>query len=244
MQLKNHVLNAIKEHAIEEYPKEALGLIVDGEYLRCTNISPDPINTFELKALEYLQAKSKGEIQALIHSHTHQRKSSRFAPNWPSLMDMTEWLKGTIPWGIIAVDDELNTSEILWLEENNSPLEGRRFSHGASDCYGLIRDYYRMVLGISLRDYPRDFEWWNKNEDLYSQNFAREGFFEISENELKEHDCILFKYHSPVVNHAAVYVGDGDILHQLMGRMRLSAREKLQRYQSSIVKYLRHENMK
>lgn len=95
--------------------------------------------------------------------------------------------------------------------------EGRPFIHGMFDCYTLVRDYYKRNFNIFLpTNIQRDWEWWNKGENLYLEN-AKDCSFEEAED-IKKHDVLLMKINSPVPNHAAIYIGDGKILHHMAGR--------------------------
>jgi cell wall-associated NlpC family hydrolase len=95
--------------------------------------------------------------------------------------------------------------------------EGRPFIHGMFDCYTLVRDYYKRKFNIFLpTNIQRDWEWWNKGENLYLEN-AKNCLFEEVED-IKKHDVLLMKINSPVPNHAAIYLGEGKILHHMAGR--------------------------
>ena len=54
---------------------------------------------------------------------------------------------------------------------------------GVSDCYSLIRDWYRTERGIALPEFPRDWEWWEYGGDLYAMGFAEAGFVKLPEND-------------------------------------------------------------
>jgi len=58
-----------ERHALEQAPKEACGLLVNGSYWRCRNIADDPEQDFVLHPKDYVAALSAGPIQAVIHSH-------------------------------------------------------------------------------------------------------------------------------------------------------------------------------
>lgn len=108
------------------------------------------------------------------------------------------------------------------LTENELSLFlGKDFLHGTNDCYSLIREFYRVAFGIELTNYARPDFWWNAGLDLYNEFFPREGFrpVEIARpNELKYGDAILMAIKSPMPCHAAIYIGEGKILHHFYGR--------------------------
>lgn len=119
----------------------------------------------------------------------------------------------------VTIGTSKNFSEIFipdrYFEEFD--YENRPFIHGLFDCYTLVRDYYKRNFNIFLpTNIQRDWEWWQKGENLYLEN-AKDCSFEEA-HEIKKHDVLLMKINSPVPNHAAIYIGDGKILHHMSGR--------------------------
>jgi cell wall-associated NlpC family hydrolase len=96
-------------------------------------------------------------------------------------------------------------------------LYGRQFRHGVTDCYGLVRDYYRVTYGILIKNYPRDDEWWNHGGNLLLDYFADAGFYRIDAVD-KPGDVVLAEVLSKVPNHCGVHVGNGELLHHLTDR--------------------------
>lgn len=231
---------AIKAHAIATFPNECCGLIIDDKFVPTENVSLSPTETFTIQKDVFAAAMISGKLQAVIHSHCiTPAHTSRFDPRQPSGADMKSWLATNIPWGIVATNGT-EASEILWMDDSViAPLHGRDFIHGVHDCYAIIRDYFRTELNILLPNYARGMEWWDKGEDLYSQNFKEAGFYEISEAEADVNDCCLFQVKSPVINHAAVITGQDEILHHLFHR--LSGPDRLDKWRKSIVKYVRYD---
>jgi len=108
------------------------------------------------------------------------------------------------------------------------------------DCYSLIRDWYRQERGIDLPDFTRFDEWWRRGENLYLDNFSGAGFHEVESSDMNPGDVLLMQVASPVPNHAAIYLGDGLILHHLQGR--LSSRDVYGGYWQKITTHtLRHQ---
>ena len=240
MNLTEEQLTAINNHAIAEYPNECCGLIVAGEFIPTKNISPTPTQTFVMKQEVFNKALLSGKLEAVIHSHCIDPNEKQiYDPRWPSTKDMETWIATNIAWGIVATNG-LEVSSILWLDDNEiAPLEGRSFIHGIHDCYSVVRDYYRTELKIDLINVPRGMGWWDNNQNLYEENFARAGFYEISEEEADVNDCCLFQVRSPVPNHAAVITGQNEILHHLFHR--LSGYDRLDCWKKHIVKFLRYD---
>jgi cell wall-associated NlpC family hydrolase len=92
-----------------------------------------------------------------------------------------------------------------------------------------------------MYDYHRRDQWWEKGENLYLDNFEKEGFHTIPSEELAYGDALLMHLESPVPNHAAVYIGNQMVLHHVQGR--LSSRDIYGGYyQKMTAKVLRHES--
>ena len=96
---------------------------------------------------------------------------------------------------------------------------GREFVHGVVDCYSLCRDWYGRERGLKLQDYDRRDQWWEHGQNLYLENFEKEGFHKIPVEQLQSGDALLMQLVSPVPNHAAIYLGDSQILHHVQGRL-------------------------
>jgi cell wall-associated NlpC family hydrolase len=120
---------------------------------------------------------------------------------------------------------------------------GRRFHHGTLDCFTLIRDYYATEHGIEIPNFAREDNWWNNGQNLYRDNFQRAGFRELTDAEdVQVGDVFLMTIRSPVENHAAVYIGDGMILHHFWGR--LSSRDPYLGYwRENTTVALRHKDL-
>ena len=118
---------------------------------------------------------------------------------------------------------------------------GREFVFGVVDCYTLVRDWYAREYGVQLRDYDRRDKFWDRGENLYMDNFAAEGFAKIPLEEVRRGDLILMNLVSPLPNHAAIYMGDQQVLHHVQSR--LSSRDVYgSYYRKSTACALRHES--
>lgn len=221
-------------HAAETYPNECCGLAIVHKgklkYIKCTNLLSG--DTFCIDPLDYVRAEDLGEVVAVCHSHVN------ISPN-PSEPDIVSCNSSKLPWLIVSYP----SNEHYVLEPTNyiQPLIGRPFFHGVLDCYSLIIDYYKEVLNIELNDYPREPEWWEKdNYDLYEDNFRKEGFEQVLDSSLQEHDIILMQHGSNKVNHGAIYIGDNLILHHSTNR--LSSRDVYGGYWRKNTRYIIRHN--
>lgn len=104
-------------------------------------------------------------------------------------------------------------------------LLGLKFDHGTTDCYSILCQVYKDLLDITLTNYARPNDWWVHNEDLYLDNFKKEGFYVLDIDEpLRPFDVFLIALPDPrnrgritPTNHCAVYLGGDNILHHRLG---------------------------
>ena len=130
-------------------------------------------------------------------------------------------------------------------EKEISLFLGREFKHGVVDCYALIKDFYQVAFGISLSNYARPDDWWHSGLNLYADNVLKEGFklMDMPLRDLQYGDFILMAIKSTVPCHAAIYIGDGKILHHFYGRQ--SNIELLKGiWHNSITGIYRHKDVK
>jgi proteasome lid subunit RPN8/RPN11 len=212
---------AMASHAAEEFPKEACALVLwwpagEGyfEYRRCANLAAAAGDAFVLDPAAWAAAEDAGaQVVAIVHSHPN-------ASAHASMADRVMCERSGLPWIIIGWPSNVVTriDPVGW----HAPLIGRDFHHGVLDCYTLVRDYYLQELGIELPDFARRDGWWETPAqpgcNLYRDNFATAGFT-LVEGKPQAHDVLLMRVAARVDNHAAIFIGDGTILHHLYGRL-------------------------
>lgn len=219
--MKAETIDAFKAHAVEAYPSECCGLfaVIKGKerYLPCRNIAETAHEHFVLNPEDYAKAEELGEVIGVGHSHPNVNAQ-------PSEADRVSCESSGLPWYIVSVgkniDDQVEAMEVRNIEPcgYEAPLVGRMFSHGVLDCYTLVQDWYKRERGIELPFFERRDDWWLKGDNLYMENYKACGFEPIR-GEMQVGDIILMQIRADVPNHAAVYVGDGLILHHFHGRM-------------------------
>ncbi len=219
--------------AVAQYPREACGLVVivkgRTRYWPCKNIAAGD-GHFVIDPHSYATAEDAGEVVGVFHSHPDASPEPSEADRRAAEATSVEWHILSLPSGEWA---SFKPSTYV------APLVGREFVHGVVDCYTLVRDWYRVARGIELLDFARTDEWWMHGQNLYLDNFGLAGFGSIPAGEMSHGDVLLMKIQSPVPNHAAIYLGDGMILHHLYGR--LSSRDQYNGlYQQLTVKTLRY----
>ena len=249
------IIEAAKAHAMRDFPRESVGLVVSDQYLPQENISQNATKTFELPADAWLK---HGPVQGVLHSHPST--ADKAGNDYPSAADMESQMATAVPWGIIVCDAERATDPV-WFGDQvpHPPLTGqdRYFRHGITDCYALIRAYYQQVQGITIPDFARDWEWWNQqkqgsaeHQNLYVEGFSVAGFRHIPTHEVRPGDVFLAAIRSKVPCHGGIYLGcSGDmILHHLcsgkaVDRSRLAVEEPGVRYLKYVTHWLRHKDM-
>lgn len=104
---------------------------------------------------------------------------------------------------------------------NAEAYAGRSYAYGVKDCYTLIQDWFKNEAGVILRDYPRPADWFQAQHDLFQEGFPQEGFkvVDIPFSRLEPGDLIFCGIAASYMNHCAVYVGQGKILHHLSNRV-------------------------
>jgi len=219
----------IDAHALAEFPREACGLAIVQKgrhrYVPCRNVAESPAEHFQLSAEDYAHAEDRGEIVAVVHSHPNAWARASEA-------DRVACETSGLPWIIVGVRDDGTGPFVVDVDTIapcgfEAPLVGRAFVHGVLDCYTLVRDHFARELSIALPDFPRTDKWWERGDDLYMRHFAEAGFVPAT-GALRPHDVILMQIRTPGiaqvdVNHAAVYLGDGAMVHHLY--QRLSSRD-------------------
>ncbi|RXB54752.1 phage tail protein, partial [Escherichia coli] len=205
--------SAILAHARRCAPAESCGFVIstpEGErYIPCVNISAEPEAYFRIAPEDWLRAEMQGEIVALVHSHPGGLP-------WLSEADRRLQIKSALPWWLVSRGD-IHKFRCV------PHLTGRRFEHGVTDCYTLFRDAYHLA-GTEMPDFHREDEWWRNGQNLYLDNMEGTGFYRVPLSSAQAGDILLCCFGASVPNHAAIYCGNGELLHHLPEQ--LSKRER------------------
>lgn len=224
------VLNASRKHAEKVFPKESIGLIIDGKFIAVENVHPTPEKNFRVSPTDLI--RFHGKIQAVIHSHNVSKVGGVEVHSWgPSKADMACQIAWNVPFGIQYVT-EGGAGNIVWWGPGVPvrPYEGRPYVFGVMDCYSIVRDWYEKERGVILDDFARaDYYWEEDNAvDLYIENVKSQGFTEVEDRKFEIGDVIMLKIRSKIVNHSMIYLG-GDVgLHHLSRS--LSRQESISRF--------------
>lgn len=210
------ILHDIALHAGQCQPAECCGLIVaineELGYWPCRNVAAIT-GQFQIHAEDWAEAEDIGAIKAVVHSHVNR-------PAEPSQPDLIGCEQSGLPWIIFSWPSA--AYRIIQPNGYQLPLLGREFHWGLTDCFTLVRDYYRQNLNITLDSPPGGYpqEFWKKGQKFYSR-FEEWGFIEVPHDEPPQvNDIFLMLIRSDdEPNHAGIYLGDGIMLHHLEHRL-------------------------
>ena len=202
-------------HAKDQDPKESCGLLIDingkEKYFPCKNLSNYSQQCFIIDPEDYAKAEDSGKVLAVIHSHP-------VTPPVASQADMISCEESGLVWHII------NPKTEQWGFYKPSgykpPLIGRHWVWGITDCWSLVRDWYKEKLGITLRDWDRPTtpEEFIENP-MFEKCAWRTGFRQLRpEEKLENGDLLFMSIMATGLNHVAIFL-DGDVLHHLADRI-------------------------
>lgn len=233
--LPKEELDKWNDHCVMTYPEEACALIVDNTVIPVPNSADDKAHNFKIRVQDFWQYHDK--IQGVLHSHCYDINTGYVIdPRTPGTVDMIGQQNSGVWWGITATEGE-GVTPILWFgKDRGEPYEGRTFIHNVADCYELVRDYYRREYNHEMGNYCRQWDWFT-TLNFFDDNFEKEGFYEVSIDEIQPGDLIYFGIRSDKTNHIGVYVGDDKFLHHLTNR--LSEKDTLARWRRQIIRVIR-----
>ena len=202
-------------HAKDQDPKESCGLLLNingkEKYFPCRNLSMTAFQCFIIDPEDYIKADNTGDIIAVVHSHP-------VTPPVPSQSDKVACEQSGLVWHIVNP----KTESWGYLEPTGykAPILGREWAWGVTDCYTLVRDWYKEKLDIDLINWqrPTTLEDFNK-EPMFEKCAEETGFRELRPDEkLIDGDLLFMSIFSNNLNHVAIFI-DGDVLHHLADRL-------------------------
>ena len=202
-------------HAKDQDPKEAVGLLLNVKgkqrYYPCQNLAITNHQEFILNPEDYVKADNLGEIIGIVHSHP-------ITPPTPSQADRISCEHSNLPWYIVNPKTEQWAD--LKPEGYRPELCGRPWVWGITDCWSLVRDWYKQEKNIELIDYERSMTPEEFLENPLFEKYAKNtGFRELANDEaLKKGDVLLMSILHPTLNHVAIFLGDM-VLHHLADRL-------------------------
>ena len=202
-------------HAKDQDPKESCGLLIEikgkEKYYPCKNLSNWSNQCFIIDPIDYAKAEDTGKILAVIHSHPTTQPIA-------SQADMISCEDSKLPWHIVNP----KTEQWGYYEPSGykPPLIGRHWVWGVTDCWALVRDWYKETKGIILRDWERPITPEEFIADPMFERCAwRTGFRQLRpEEKLENGDLLFMSILTSGLNHVAIFI-DGDVLHHLADRI-------------------------
>ena len=202
-------------HAKEQDPKESCGLLLEikgkEKYFPCKNLSTYSQQCFIIDPDDFVKAEETGNILAVIHSHP-------VTPPIASQADKISCEDSKLPWHIVNP----KTEQWGYYEPSGykPPLIGRHWVWGITDCWALVRDWYKETKGIVLRDWDRPTTPEEFIADPMFERCAwRTGFRQLRpEEKLQNGDLLFMSIMATGLNHVAIFL-DGDVLHHLADRI-------------------------
>ena len=219
---------AIKQFAIEEYPKEACGVITKkGKKLiaiKCKNVSDAPEERFVISSEEYRGLIDTCGVHAIWHTHVNDS-----LPLTPSPTDIAACNATGVDWIIIDVksseDDKPEFGDFFHVspeDVDDSYLE-RPYIYGVKDCFTLARDYYQKEFNINVdfraEGYPEITDWHDRGMNMLADSYEKAGFVKVFNQEPAIGDLFLIQMASDTADHIAIYIGNDRILHHCLGRL-------------------------
>tara|TARA_R100001480_G_scaffold672_2_gene1830 strand:- start:1023 stop:1724 length:702 start_codon:yes stop_codon:yes gene_type:complete len=207
--------DAALAHAKDQDPKESCGLLLNikgkERYFPCKNLSMTAFQCFIIDPEDYIRADNTGDIIAVVHSHP-------VTPPVASQSDKVACEQSGLVWHI--VNPKTESWGYLKPTGYKAPILGREWAWGITDCYTLVRDWYKEKLNINLIDWHRPTTLEDFNKDPMFEKCAEEtGFRELNPDEkLINGDLLFMSIFSNNLNHVAIFV-DGDVLHHLTDRL-------------------------
>ena len=180
--LGDEIKKEIRQHALDEFPKECCGLIVpegDGyKIVKCRNLL-NAENKF-LVDPEIFNHDDNRNFTTVYHSHTHEK--------YVDFSEEDELMSNKISKDFLMYNVVNDTFKYYKYKNATVPILNRIFFPPILDHVTLVIDYYKQVLNIDFKiknHYPNYLN--GKLLDFFIDN----GYKEV--NSAKKHDIILAK---------------------------------------------------
>lgn len=206
------ICDSLRSIAALAAPEEVCGVItIDGQLVEVRNTAAASRESFDLGPLAELEGRF-GEFAGIWHTHPENQL--------PSPSDVAHCGATWVPWVIAGPAD------IFVLHPKSRGYVGREFVYGLDDCWSLVSDWHAQEGGVFLPWFERPPDgWWNSpgpspyvaHADEYG--FSIVPFAECGLDGLRIGDVILMQVAAKRVNHAALYMGGGHMLHHLYGEL-------------------------
>lgn len=208
-----NILEEMFKHAAEDPKNEVCGIVVNGlkkSYLiRGVNQHQQPHMLLDMSPDVWLQVPDGHEAVATYHSHPS-------GDTTPSMADRVACEATNMPMFIVT---RVGGYERIEPSGYQAPYVGRPYVYGTLDCYTVVIDWYMREFGIKLNNYDTKQGWWANDQNLYLENYPKEGFVEVRDMPVQHGDVFLLQVRSEVPNHAVIWLKGGTILHHPQDRL-------------------------
>jgi len=211
----------VKAHALRETPNECCGLIAanflgEVKVFECENMATNKAGRFLIDPKMNIEAAKFGHVVAFYHSHAGE--FAKEENNHFSREDLDISYESCIP-ALLYVypQDVWHYSQ----PDTYKPatLLGRPFVWGVWDCYSLVRDYFKIHRKVKLGYYFPPENVSAQSDFGYEKFVKNENLHEVSLEDMKKDDIILFRMKSSFINHSAIYLGGNEFLHQPISKI-------------------------
>lgn len=208
----------IKPIFIRAWPCEAIVAIWPDGWRELRNVHSAPALGFCFSEEDRAALLARKPL-VVLHSHPNGTRQ-------PSDDDTVGQLAWAFPYGIVAIDAEVTTGQIFAAHYPECwgaglpipPLLGRSYLWAVRDCLTLCQDYYTLQ-GVKLPRIPRSREpsiypkgHWG--HDQFLSEPERLGLKLLKRHERQPGDITRWITKGNRYNHCAIYLGDGQFLHQ------------------------------
>ena len=191
----------------DQDPKESCGFLLNikgkERYYPCRNLSMTDHQCFIIDPEDYVKADNTGEIVGVVHSHP-------ITPPTPSQADKISCEESNLPWHIVNP----KTEQWGYLEPcgYKPPLLGRQWVWGVTDCWSLVRDWYKEKKILNLK-IGKDLQHQkNLIINLCLKDCAwRTNFRELRPEEKLENGDVLLMYFASNFKSCSIFF-EGDVL--------------------------------
>lgn len=198
------------KYALQSPDEESVGLICGDNFVPCKNIHGNKKHYFSIDPIDYIKATKIGKITAIFHSHVNDSPGFSVFDYQQSILNNLEyWLYDLKSKTFKILKPQIFTKYI------NQP-----FKEGISDCFSLIRDFYKNELNIEIPNWfcnrKKGFVKIQKNlleTQEYKELGKSIGFNLVLDNNLKNFDILIFKFYDRL--HMAIFLENNCILHQI-----------------------------
>jgi cell wall-associated NlpC family hydrolase len=201
--ITNELKFKIKEYSLLNKSEESCGLILNIhnslDIYKCRNISYHKKNHAILNPYDYIKASKLGKIVG----HFHSQPTGEI-----SYLDYINASGHNLNSIIYIIDKD----KFYLINPDKKDYLNLDYKCGVSDCYSLVRNYFKKELNIQLNDYNREDGWWKVNPNLILENFTKEDGIEVEFKDIKVNDILAFEI-AGATCHFAIYLGNNFILH-------------------------------